>query len=121
MGVDTCNCGARLVPSVRYDKDGPHETLACFEGRAECLTGMKPRIRYCSQCERVLKSKQMQFCSPACTQRARAHLRVTVECPCGETVVTTAQQQARGRGQFCSLVCSARYRRRHTLSVGLAS
>lgn len=75
MTTDTCNCGARLVPSVRYDATGPHETLACFEGRAECRTGARPKIRYCGQCERVLKSKQMQFCSPAYWRAGVRNLR----------------------------------------------
>jgi hypothetical protein len=127
--TDTCNCGARLVPSVRYDATGPHETLACFEGREACSRepariGRPPTAREpytCELCGGPRERSYTRYCSRWCYGASKAVPRVPVVCPCGTTFEVRELARARGRGKFCSTACSDRWRRKHTLSVGLAS
>lgn len=115
MGVDTCNCGARLVPSVRYDQDGQHETLACFEGRAECRR--QRSVRNCEQCWQFLNRKQSRFCSRECGAAFNTQARIPVTCPCGVVFDSLPWIYERGKGRFCSHPCASRYRRHAVVEV----
>lgn len=112
--TDTCNCGARLVPSVRYDQDGPHETLACFRGAPEC-TGeklMQRSVEVTCPCGTTFKMTPSalargrgKHCSSECRYLDN-DTRVDVTCPCGTAFKVPPSQFKRGRGKYCSEACS---------------
>lgn len=119
MTVDTCRCGHEMVPAVRYDAEGQHETWACFRGAPACVNGLRPP-RHCTVCDTRLGSKQERYCSLACYATT---LRTSVElvCPCGKPFTVPPSQRMRGRGKYCSVSCGLRYRVRHAASVRMAS
>ena len=129
MTTDTCNCGAGLVPSVRYEATGPHETLACFAGRAECqprpLRSRPAPVRTCVVCGSPRSRKSTQFCSLQCAGKTRVVTRVSVTCHCGMVFEVLPRDIQRGQGKNCSRACqnvSLRLNyRKHTGAVGLAS
>ena len=117
--TNVCRCGHEMVPAVRYDADGRHETQACFRALPACVGARKPK-RFCEQCGTGLNKDQTRYCSLECRYVAN-DTRVSVTCPCGARFLVPPSIRARGKGKHCSVPCALKYRVRHTASVRMAS
>ena len=110
----TCRCGHEMVPAVRYDQDGQHETLDCFLALPEC-TGEKVvrrSVEVTCPCGTVfmaapsaLARGRGRHCSSECRYLDN-DTRVDVTCPCGTAFKVPPSQVKHGRGKYCSQACS---------------
>lgn len=112
--TNVCRCGHEMVPAVRYDAEGQHETWACFRGAPACTGEKEVRrsVEVTCLCGTVfmaapsaLARGQGKHCSSECRYLDN-DTRIDVTCPCGTAFKVLPSQFKRGRGKYCSDACS---------------